>query len=105
MKSAGGSGFGIIHWTTRPLDLYFKSTIVQSWQTTRDQPLEQTCEEMAVRSSGDAAKEAGRDYLFSFVTEAPMLGRQTSDRFMNVPLIDPEAHQEESRPCALVRRH
>ncbi|MCX7015625.1 MAG: hypothetical protein NTW86_24240, partial [Candidatus Sumerlaeota bacterium] len=28
------SGYGIIHWTTRPLDLYFKSLVRQVWQST-----------------------------------------------------------------------
>jgi hypothetical protein len=97
MKSAGGSGFGIIHWTTRPLDLYFKSTVEQSWRLTRDLPLEDECERMAVRSFGEAARIAGREYLFHFVTEGPMFGRETSDRFMDVALTDPEGHIKKSR--------
>lgn len=97
MRSAGGSGFGIIHWTTRPLDLYFKSTVVQSWQATRDQPLELICEEAATRTFGPAAGDAGRDYLFSFLTEAPMFGRETTDRFMDIPLADPQLHLRRAR--------
>ena len=97
LRNSGASGFGIIHWTTRPLDLYFKSTVAQSWSATRDQPLEETCEAMAVRSFGESAREAGRDYLFSWVTEGPMFGRETSDRFMDVPLADPAAHMKKSR--------
>jgi hypothetical protein len=97
LQSAGGSGFGIIHWTTRPLDLYFKSTVTQVWSATRNQSLEETCEAMAVRTFGEAARDAGRDYLFSFVTEAPMFGRETSDRFMDVLLADAPAHMKKSR--------
>ncbi len=97
LKSSGGSGFGIIHWTTRPLDLYFKSTVTQVWKSTENQPLEQTCEDMAVRTFGEAAREAGRDYLFSWLTEAPMFGRETSDRFIDVPLTDAAAIMKKSR--------
>jgi hypothetical protein len=97
LKNVGASGFGIIHWTTRPLDLYFKSTVVQTWSATRDQRLEDTCAAMAARSFGEAAREAGGDYLFSWVTEAPMFGRETTDRFMDTPLADAAAHMKKSR--------
>lgn len=97
LQSAGGRGFGIIHWTTRPLDLYFKSTVVQSWQATRDEPLERTCEETAARLFGVAAREAGGEYLFRFLTEGPMFGRETTDRFMDIPLVDPQLHLRRAR--------
>jgi hypothetical protein len=100
MKTAGGKGFGVIHWTTRPLDLYFKGTVIQSWSATLDQPLEKTCEDAAVRTFGEPARESGRDYLFSFVTEGPMFGRETTDRFMDVLLTEPEAHIKKSRARA-----
>jgi hypothetical protein len=89
LESVHASGFGIIHWTTRPLDLYFKGTIVQTWSATRNQPLEDTCAAMGGRGFGD--------YLFSWVTEAPMFGRETSDRFMDVLLADAAAHMKKSR--------
>lgn len=92
LKSAGGSGFGIIHWTTRPLDLYFRSTVDQVWRATENQPLELACQRMAVRTFGTTAAQAGGDYLFAFITEAPMFGRETSDRFMDAPLKDPVLH-------------
>ena len=92
LKSSGASGFGIIHWTTRPLDLYFRSTAAQVWQATRDQPLEEACENMAVRTFGPPAKDIGRDYLFAWVTEGPMFGRETTDRFIDVPLREAAAH-------------
>jgi hypothetical protein len=96
LHSVGGSGFGIIHWTTRPLDLYFKSTVDQTWNSTLNQPLEVACEHMAARLFGEAARERGREYLFSFVTEAPMFGRETSDRFMDIPLAEPALHLKRS---------
>lgn len=96
VRSAGGSGFGIIHWTTRPLDLYFKSTVDQTWTSTLNQPLETACAEMAARLFGQAARGQGGEYLFSWVTEAPMFGRETSDRFMDIPLADPALHLKRS---------
>jgi hypothetical protein len=93
MESAGGKGFGIIHWTTRPLDLYFKSTVVQSWRATRDEPLEKTCEAAAARWFGGA----GAEYLFRFLTEGPMFGRETTDRFMDIPLVEPQVHLRRAR--------
>lgn len=96
VKSAGGSGFGIIHWTTRPLDLYFKSTVMQTWKASESQPLEIACEHMAARLFGEPSRESGRDYLFSFVTEGPMFGRETTDRFMDILLADPAGHLKKS---------
>ncbi len=60
LAEAKAGGFGIIHWTTRPLDLYFASHIKQVWKNTEDQPLRATCGEMAARSFGVPAREDGR---------------------------------------------
>jgi hypothetical protein len=97
LKSSDSSGFGIIHWTTRPLDMYFKSSVDQVWDTTANQKLKDACERMAERTFGAAGREAGREYLLSFVTEAPMFGRETSDRFMDIPLGDAGAHIRKSK--------
>jgi hypothetical protein len=86
----GSAGYGIIHWTTRPLDLYFKSLAQQVWNQTRDQPLEVTCEQMAERTFGNAARDLGKQYLIRWITNAPMFGRETTDRFMDRPLVEPE---------------
>ncbi len=91
LKERKSNGFGIIHWTTRPLDMYFKSSAVQVWSATANQPLRQTCEQMAATSFGASAKATGADYLLSFVTDGPMFGRETSDRFIDVALKEPEA--------------
>lgn len=97
LKSSGSSGFGIIHWTTRPLDLYFKSSVAQVWSASENQPLEEACEKMAVRTFGEAAREIGRNYLFSWVTEGPMFGRETSNMFIDVPLTDAASHMKKSK--------
>ncbi len=97
LRSSGSQGFGVIHWTTRPLDLYFKSSITQVWKSSENQALEAACEEMAARTFGESARKAGGEYLFAWVTEAPMFGRETTDRFMDIPLPDPAAHRRMSR--------
>jgi hypothetical protein len=86
------AGFGIIHWTTRPLDFYFKSLSRQVWSATRDEGPDDAARRMAADSFGAAAAESGVEYLFRFVTEAPMFGRETSDRFMDIPLGEPALH-------------
>jgi hypothetical protein len=91
LKQSGSSGFGIIHWTTRPLDLYFKSLALQVWRATENQPAGTACEEMAARSFGESARATGGAYLLRWVNEAPMFGRETRDQFMDVPLKEPDA--------------
>lgn len=92
LRRINATGFGVLHWTTRPLDLYFKSTVAQTWQRTADEPLQTTCDEMAARLFGPAARRPGGDYLFTWVTEAPMFGRETTAHFIDHPLPTPELH-------------
>jgi len=90
LSESGSAGYGIIHWTTRPLDLYFKSLAQQVWNNSRDEPLEVTCGEMAERTFGKAAREPATHYLIRWITDAPMFGRETTDRFIDRPLEEPE---------------
>lgn len=83
------AGYGIIHWTTRPLDLYFKSLIEQVWMGKKNRPLNETCAEMAARIFGEAARERGGEYLYKWVTEAPVFSRETSPTFVDRKLDDP----------------
>ena len=89
LRHSRASGFGIIHWTTRPLDFYFKSLARQVWRASENEPLEETARRMALDTFGEAAGAAGAEYVFLFVTEAPMFGRETSNRFMDIPLKEP----------------
>jgi len=86
LKQNRCSGYGIIHWTTRPLDLYFKSLAEQVWQHTRDCPLMSTCLEMAERSFGDRWREVMGEYLYRWVVSAPLFGRETTGYFIREPL-------------------
>lgn len=83
LADAQACGFGIIHWTTRPLDLFFTSHAKQVWQRTQNQPLHATCDEMAAKSFGEAARGAMGKYLERWVTGAPTFGRETSDLFID----------------------
>ena len=87
---AARHGFGILHWMTRPLDLYFTSLSRQAWQGTRNEPLAATCRHVADRWFGPSQGDVLAEYLQRWVTEAPMFARDTSDWFVDRPLPDPE---------------
>jgi hypothetical protein len=91
LLNSKSSGFGIIHWTTRPLDLYFKSLAAQAWEQTKNEPLSVTCREMAARTFGESARETGGEYLLKWVTEAPRFARETLDTMMDSTLKEPSA--------------
>ena len=83
LADAGASGFGVIHWTTRPLDLFFVSHAKQVWRSTRDQPLRATCDEMAAKSFGPVAGRTMGEYLEQWITTAPRFGRETLDQLID----------------------
>ena len=91
LADAGATGYGIIHWTTRPLDLYFANLAKQVWRHTQDQPLKTTCQEMADRSFGGWVWSGGQQHLEQFALHAPRFGRETSDYFIDRPLTDVDA--------------
>jgi len=82
----GRSGFGIIHWMTRPLDLHFKSLVNQVWDDRKNEPLAATCRRMAVDCVGPEQGPAMAAYLEDWVTTMPKIARETSDFFVDVPL-------------------
>ena len=83
LQDAKAVGFGIIHWTTRPLDLYFTSLANQVWKNSKDQPLRETCREFAERCYGAENREVMGEYLESWIANAPQFGRETSDWFLD----------------------
>jgi hypothetical protein len=83
LADANASGFGVIHWTTRPLDLFFASHARQVFEKTKDEPLRATCEQVGGKTLGE--------YLYRWVTEAPRFGRETSDHFIDRPLTNAAA--------------
>jgi hypothetical protein len=89
LRWSNSAGYGIIHWTTRPLDLYFKNTADQVWSATENEPLDVTAFTMARRTFGKRAENLGQRYLYTWINDAPAFGMETSDTFIN-QLIDPD---------------
>jgi hypothetical protein len=79
LEEAGCDSYGIIHWLLRPHGLFFKSHSVQVWQSTRDQPLDETCRTMGRNLFGLENEINGGAYLFDWITKAPIYGRETTD--------------------------
>lgn len=95
---------GIIHWTTRPLDLYFKNTLNQIWQGTRNQPLAETCRQLAQQVFTGPAADRMSAYLLDWMQTAPMFGRETTDLLIDEPLKKPqEMIQNAARRQAFLR--
>jgi hypothetical protein len=98
LRWSNSAGYGVIHWTTRPLDLYFKSVADQVWKSTENEALDVTASEMAKRTFGPRAQELGKRYLHAWIYDAPAFGRETSDRFIDQTLdLNNEAHGAEAR--------
>lgn len=86
LDDAKAAGFGLIHWMTRPLDLYFESLGKQVWKSTKDQPLLETCRSFAASSFGLQNREVMGEYLEAWVTGAPHFARETGDCFIDCRL-------------------
>jgi len=82
------AGYGIIHWTTKPLDLYFKSLVDQVWAESKNLPLKATCRRMARHLVGPGQSEVFAAYLEAWVTTMPKIGRETTDFFIDHELKD-----------------
>jgi hypothetical protein len=79
LDDAKAAGFGVIHWITRPLDLYFESLAKQVWQSTKNQPLGETCHDFAGSMFGVQNREILGVYLTAWITGAPQFSRETGD--------------------------
>lgn len=83
LHDTNSAGFGVIHWTTRPLDLYFSSSARQVWKSTEDEVIEKTIDKYVIDLFGNPDMELST-YYFSWLTEGPMFGRETSDHFIDI---------------------
>lgn len=79
-------GFGIIHWMTHPLDLFFASHSRQTWSATLDESPAGTAKWMAGRCFGAANSEVMGHYLDAWASTMPFFGRETSDFFIDRPM-------------------
>ena len=82
LKERHSNGFGIIHWTTHPLDLYFTSSARQVWEKTENETVQMTVDNYVKTHFGD--NEELSNYYVSWLTEGPMFGRETSDHFVDL---------------------
>jgi hypothetical protein len=103
LRSSGSPGYGIIHWTTRPLDLYFKSLAEQVWRASENETLDTTCERMAERTFGAAAGDTAKRYLLAWIQDAPQFGRETTDRFIDQYLREAPALAGSNRRLQILR--
>ena len=83
LRWSNSAGYGVIHWTTRPLDLFFKNVANQVWAESENETLDATTSDMAKRTFGKSAQELGKRYLLSWIYDGPAFGEETSDRFVN----------------------
>ena len=83
LRWSNSAGYGVIHWTTRPLDLFFKNVSQQVWQASENETLDVTSGEMAKRTFGPKAQELGKRYLLDWIYDGPTFGEETTDRFIN----------------------
>ena len=86
LQWSNSAGYGVIHWTTRPLDLFFKSVADQVWTGSEDEALDRTATEMARRTFGNDTQELGKRYLLDWIYSGPAFGRETSDKFISLTL-------------------
>jgi len=82
------AGFGVIHWMTRPLDLFFAAHARQVFSATRDEPLRASCDWFAAQMLQEP--QLG-EYLFRWITEAPQFGRDTTDFFIKTRLTNQDS--------------
>jgi len=83
LKATNSQGFGIIHWTTHPLDLYFTSSARQVWKNSENEPLETTVQNY-VNTRFNGNNEQIKNYFYEWITTGPMFGRETSNHFVDL---------------------
>jgi len=90
IKSIGNTGIGVIHWTTKPLDIYFKNTEQQIWKRTRNATLQNTADFMARRVVSPTKINKMSSYLVDWVNNSPKFGRETRTYFIDRLIEDSE---------------
>lgn len=77
LNEVEASGFGVIHWLSRPFDVFFKNLQNQVWSNSLNEDYALTTEAMALDYFGASEKEKTAAYLHQWATEAPQFGRET----------------------------
>ncbi len=76
-------GIGVIHWTTHPLDLYFKGTGVQLWQSGKNRDYQSVITQFVEDKFGEASPEL-INYYNEWAVNGPIFARETSDHVCNL---------------------
>ncbi len=77
------AGFGVLHWTTRPLDLFFTGLSDAVWASSKNQSVKTSCRRMARDLLGQQHEHIFGEYLHQWLAGLPMIGRDTSDFFID----------------------
>lgn len=78
LKMEKASGFGIIHWTNSPHDLFFKNISKQTWSDSENESLEKTIKRL-IDDEWKTNNPILNEYFYKWSTEAPMFGRETGN--------------------------
>ncbi len=80
LEKINAKGYGIIHWTTHPLDLLFTNYENQVWENTANETWEKSSENFALSMLKNKNKKLV-EYYKEWYFNAPMFGRETEDYF------------------------
>lgn len=83
LNERNAAGFGIIHWTTRPLDLFFKSLADQVWSGSENKGIDEVIAGYRQKVFG-SRQPVIEEYLKEWLIEGPMFGRETSTHFFDL---------------------
>jgi hypothetical protein len=83
LNKMNARGYGIIHWTTHPLDMLFNNYENQVWKKSENETLEKASDNLA----GAMLKKEDKNlvtYYREWFSNAPMFGRETTDIFIRL---------------------
>lgn len=76
-------GYGIVHWMSWPLDIFFKNLMHQAWSNSRNESYKETSYIAAEHFFGKTYREPMGAYIFNWWNQAPSFGYSTSANYMN----------------------
>ena len=83
LDSMNAGGYGIIHWTTHPLDMLFNNYENQVWKNSENETLENASDDFSMAMLKEEDKNL-ITYYREWFSGAPMFGRETSDYFLRL---------------------
>ena len=83
LKQLKSDGFGVIHWMTRPFDIFFLHHAKQVMANTKNQSLEKTIDFYSERWFGKANSKVMASYMKLWVKNMPVFGCETFSNFID----------------------